>query len=199
MQPITTDQELLRQLLLTENKAETLLSRIEQLIARADINQYIYITIAMNELEETRSLLHNACSMIQELVQLLKTEEENHRKDVADLYSHHVKEIQDLHELIKQSEARIDKTNEMIREMSHTTSEINTTNKDLKDSYLQQFERTNAQVSHLVEENNRLVKENEAYYNSLKREREHSREIMSSIIAQTFSTNRQPLVNIDQA
>lgn len=153
----------------------------------------------MNELEETRSLLHNACSMIQELVQLLKTEEENHRKDVAELYEHHASEIKDLHELIKKSEERIDKTNEMIRELSHTTSELNSTNKDLKDSYLQQFERTNAQVSHLVEENNRLVKENEAYYNAVKREREHSREIMSSIIQQSFGTNKQPLVKIDQA
>lgn len=153
----------------------------------------------MNELEETRSLLHNACSMIQELVQLLKTEDENHRKYVAELFEHHTAEIKDLHELVKKSEERIDKTNEMIRELSHTTSELNSTNKDLKDSYLQQFERTNAQVSHLVEENNRLIKENEAYYNAVKREREHSREIMSSIIQQSFGNTKQPLVHIDQA
>lgn len=153
----------------------------------------------MSELEETRALLNNACNMIHELVKLLKTEEENHRRDVSELFEHHTAEIKDLHELVKKSEERIDKTNEMIREMSHTTSEINTTNKYLKDSYLQQFERTNAQVSHLVEENNRLLKENEAYYNALQREREHSREMMTSIIQQSFGQNKQPLVKIDQA
>lgn len=133
----------------------------------------------MNELEETRALLKEACAMIQTITK------------------HHAQEINDLHEMLRQSEARIDKTNQMIVELSHTITELNATNRDLRDSYIQQFDRTNSQVSHLVEENARLLKENESYYNSLKRERDHSREMMSTIVSQ-LTTGNTPQVYIDQ-
>lgn len=161
----------------------------------------------MTELEEARSLLKDACVMLDNLVRLLSMEEENHSKDVASLRAafngiakHHADEIKDLHDLVHRSEERIDRTNAMIVELSHTITELNTTNKELKASYIEEFNRTNAQVSHLVEENYRLVKENEAYYAAYKREKERNDTLTDSLARAALSSrsSHAPLVNIDQ-
>lgn len=55
-----------------------------------------------------------------------------------------------------------------------------------------------SQVSHLMQENERIVRENEAYYMALKREREQNNQTMQMIVSQFCGRQQQPLVKIDQ-
>jgi len=152
----------------------------------------------MDELEETRRLLR-------EVTELLKLEKEAHIKDVNEIWSfcakmlqHHDSMSSDVHLLLKESEERMGTTNRMVHDLSDNCRKLVEINRALRDSYVTQFESSQKQNEHLLEENARLMKENEAYYLALKNERERNDKIMSSMVSFLCGGSRQPLVNIDQ-
>lgn len=120
----------------------------------------------MNELEETRALLHDMTAAFNTCAQAT---------------------AQDI-EAFRESVKRIDDTI-----------------KDLRASYASRIEdltrtRDIALESNkmLLEENNRLFKENEAYYNALKTERTRYDQMMQSIVESYMRKQSSPVVNIDQ-
>ena len=125
--------------------------------------------------------------------------------------------IESFQRLLEQSEGRIDRTNEMIQKMSNSCALMVETDKELRDSYLMQFERATAQNKQLLDEMERLREENNAYYKSVVRYRElleqerklHQEELskerkryddmMAQLVNHLCAGHGQsPLVNIDQ-
>lgn len=84
--------------------------------------------------------------------------------------------------LLHESEERIAKTNEMIRTLSDSVKGLARTDSDLKDSYLERFKEVSEENKILLEERSRILRENEAYHNALKAEREKCDKIMDSLV-----------------
>lgn len=152
----------------------------------------------MDELEETRRLLR-------EITELFKQEKEAHREDVERIWSfcsrmleHHDTMSADVHRMLKESEDRMGTTNRMIHDLSDNCTKLLDVNNTLKDSYVSQFESVQKQNEHLLSENARLLRENEAYYNALKAERERNDNIMQSMVSFLCGGRTQPMINIDQ-
>lgn len=82
------------------------------------------------------------------------------------------KTIESFERLLEQSERRIDRTNDMIQNMSHSCAVLVETNKEVKDSYLLQFERVTAQSRQLLDEVEKLREEKTAYFEAVQRYRE---------------------------
>lgn len=135
----------------------------------------------MEEHDKTKEILHD-------VVLILKNQQET------------------FSQLLTSSESRIDATNRMIQQMSHTCGELAAMCRDLKESYVHQFEEATSMNRHLIEECARMQKENEAYYESVKKlreeitsERARYDNAMSSMVAHLCSNHsKNPLVNIDQ-
>lgn len=136
----------------------------------------------MSELEETRALLR-------EVVELFKMEQEEHHRSMESfrryfgkLLEHHNEEMKETQRLLHESEERIAKTNEMIRTLSDSVKGLARTDSDLKDSYLERFKEVSEENKILLEERSRILRENEAYHNALKAEREKCDKIMDSLV-----------------
>lgn len=149
--------------------------------------------------EETRRILN-------EILALFRDEKAVHSNDVDRIWSfcqqmlqHHDTMSSDVHCLLNDSEARINSTNKMVHDLTESCNKLVEINSTLRDSYVAQFESAQKQNEHLLAENARLLKENEAYYTALKHERERNDQIMQSMVSFLCNgRNSHPLVNIDQ-
>lgn len=148
--------------------------------------------------EETRRILN-------EILALFRDEKAVHSNDVDRIWSfcqqmlqHHDSMSSDVHRLLDDSEKRISSTNTMVHDLTESCNKLVQINSILKDSYVAQFESAQKQNEHLLAENARLLKENEAYYTALKQERERNDKIMQSMVSFLCGSSHQPLVNIDQ-
>lgn len=152
----------------------------------------------MDELEETRTLLRD-------VVTLFKQEQEEHHSSMlsfrtyfGELLKHHIEEMSDIHRLLSDSEERISKTNEMIRQLSETVGLMSSTDSDLRSSYLERFREVSRINTTLLEERSRILKENEAYHNAIKAEREKNDRMMESLVRNLCNKTSGSLVNISQ-
>lgn len=148
--------------------------------------------------EETRRVLN-------EILCLFREEKSVHSKDVDRIWSfcqkmleHHDSMSSDVHRLLSDSEKRINSTNTMVHELTESCNNLVEINSVLKESYVSQFESAQKQNEHLLAENARLLKENEAYYQALKRERERNDQIMQSMVSFLCGNHSHPMINIDQ-
>ena len=165
----------------------------------------------MDELEETRNLLRAVLELHKQEVELHKHETEEHNKSMesfrnyfGELLKHHreerryhEEEMLKIHQLLQASEERISKTNEMIRSLSETVNQISRTDADLRDSYVERFREASESTKTLLEERSRILRENEAYHNAIKMEREKNDKMMESLI-QNLCGKSGGLVNIHQ-
>lgn len=148
-------------------------------------------------MEEAKQLLHD-------IIALFKNREEAHNREIIEFRTlyleqtrHHEDEVSELHKLLVESEQRIKDTNEMVRKLSDTCEHANQVyGEHIKRVATSRDLALESNVK-LLAENERLLKENEAYYKALKEERERYDNAMKTVI-NAYSQSKQPLVKIDQ-
>ena len=86
----------------------------------------------------------------------------------------------------------------MIRTLSDSVKGLARTDSDLKDSYLERFKEVSEENKILLEERSRILRENEAYHNAIKVEREKSDRMMESLVRNMCSHAGGSQVNIHQ-
>lgn len=86
----------------------------------------------------------------------------------------------------------------MIRQLSETVGLMSSTDSDLRSSYLERFREVSRINTTLLEERSRILKENEAYHNAIKAEREKNDRMMESLVRNLCNKTSGSLVNISQ-
>lgn len=149
-------------------------------------------------MEEAISLLHEIITIHKESVKRHEQETSDFRSLFIEQSRRHNEEVEELHDLLDASEKRINDTNEMVRTLSNTI-------KELKDSYqlhLQSISESRdlalKNEQKVLAENERLLKENEAYYTALKSERKRYDSVMNTVISSFTDKRSAPMVSIDQ-
>lgn len=152
----------------------------------------------MSELDETRALLRDVVCLFNQEIKEHHESMESFRNYFGELLNHHIEEMEDIHNLLAASEERISRTNEMVQKMSETVSIIASTNSDLKASYIDRFQEVSKINTTLLEERSRILKENEAYHNAIKQEREKNDKVMDLLVQSLCNKSNGSLVNIHQ-
>lgn len=145
--------------------------------------------------------------LVSELIELFKQEKAVHTEELHELWEavenilkHHDDMSASIHKMVGDSERRIDRTNEMVSELSQTITKVSQQNEMLTSSYMGQLESARQQIEYLQAENKRLRDENMAYYNALCQERDRNNSIMQAMVQQIMGAKpaTSPLVTIDQ-
>ena len=115
-----------------------------------------------------------------------------------EIIKHHKEEVAELHELLAASEKRISDTNQMVRTLTDTCRELKDTYQYHIKTVAESRDAALATAQKLLQENERLLKENEAYYNALQTERKRYDSAMQSVITSYAGRTSAPMVKIDQ-
>lgn len=152
----------------------------------------------MSELEETRALLRDVVSLFRQELEEHNKSMDSFRRYFGELMEHHNEEMRETHRLLHESEERIAKTNAMISSLADTVNGLASTDSVLKDSYLERFKEVSDENKILLDERSRILKENEAYHNAIKLEREKNDRMMESLVQNLCNKAGGSLVNIHQ-